>query len=277
MANGSVFQRPDGGVGTTSTEANMTGDPSLSTAAETVDYRTPSMRLWSIFEDGVTREMLIAFYDQATDGYDRGLDGLSAQDLQTDAFFPIGTDDSFKPYVINGTRYALDKQIPITFKLKNQTKFEVKVVEEVKKPYSDAYIFDRQENTYQRITGGPSATYNLPAGTYSNRFFVVFHNPNVKGDTPKTELETRAVVLENVSFFQNNPAQQLEVSNPEGYTLKSAAVFDMNGKMVISESNLGDNNKYSFYTGNLSNGVYLVKLMTSDDIAIDYKAIVHNQ
>jgi len=274
---GSVFQRPDGSNTSTEIAEGETGSRTSVPNTAIPDNRTPSMRLWSIFEDGVTREMLIAFYDQATDGYDRGLDGLSAQDLKTDAFFPIGTDDSFKPYVINGTKYALDKQIAITFKLKNQNKFEVKVVEEVKKPYSEAYIFDRQENTYQQITGGPSATYNLPAGTYSNRFFVVFHNPNRKRDAPITHSETRAIVLENVSFFQNNPAQQLEVSNPEGYTLKSAAVYDMNGKLVISESNLGDNNKYSFYTGNLSNGVYLVKLMTSDDIAIDYKAIVHNK
>ncbi len=221
--------------------------------------------------------MVIAFYDQATDGYDRGLDGLSAQDLKTDAYFPIGDDNNRKPYVINGIKYALNKQVPISFKLKTQTKFDVKVVEEIKKPYTDAYIFDSQENTYKKITGGPSAVYNLPAGTYNNRFFVVFRNPNIKKDAPKTELETRAVVLENVSFFQNNPQQQLEVSNPEGYTIKSAEVYDMSGKLVISESNLGDNNKYSFYTGNLSDGVYLVKLMTADDIAIDYKAIVHNQ
>ena len=51
----------------------------------------------------------------------------------------------------------------------------------------------------------------------------------------------------------------------------------MNGKLVIQEKNLGDQSKYSFYTGNLSDGVYLVKLMTEDDIAIDYKAIVHNK
>jgi hypothetical protein len=83
--------------------------------------------------------------------------------------------------------------------------------------------------------------------------------------------------MENVTFFQNNPLQQLEISNPEGYVIKSALVYDMNGKLVIQEKNLGDQSKYSFYTGNLSDGVYLVKLMTADDIAIDYKAIVHNK
>ncbi|HET8804717.1 MAG TPA: T9SS type A sorting domain-containing protein, partial [Aequorivita sp.] len=217
-----------------------------------------------------------AFYDQATDGYDRGLDGLSAKDLQTDAFFPIGNDNARKPYVINGIKFELNKQIPIAFKIKNQTKLDIKAVEEIKKPYTQAYIFDNVENTYQQITGGQSASYNLPTGNYNNRFFVVFRNPNIKRDVPQTELDANKIVMERVTFFQNNPQHQLEISNPEGYTLKSASVYDMSGKLVISETNLGDNTKYSFYTGNLSNGVYLVKLMTSDDIAIDYKAIVHN-
>ena len=221
--------------------------------------------------------MVIAFYDQATNGYDRGLDGLSAQDLQTDAYFPIGDDNNRKPYVINGIKYDISQKVPIAFKIKNQTKVDIKAVEEIKKPYDNAYLFDRLENTYQQISGGQSATLNLAAGKYDNRFFVVFRNPNLKRDIPENELNAKNIFLENVTFFQNNPIQQLEVSNPNGYTIKSATVYDMNGKLVISESNLGDNNKYSFYTGNLSDGVYLVKLITADNVSIDYKAIVHNK
>jgi len=273
---GSVFQRPEGDSGS---QINLPNDTGLSTAAETAreNYRTPIMRIWSIFDEAVTRDMVIAFYDQATDGYDRGLDGLSAQDLKTDAYFPIGDDNNRKPYVINGIKFDQNKQVPISFKIQNQSKLDIKVVEEVKKPYNNAYIFDRVENTYQQITGGMSATFNLPSGTYDNRFFVVFRSPNVKRDIPQTELNEKLIVTENVTFFQNNPLQQLEISNPEGYVIKSALVYDMNGKLVIQEKNLGDQTKYSFYTGNLSDGVYLVKLMTADDIAIDYKAIVHNK
>ena len=273
---GSVFQRPEGDSGS---QINLPNDTGLSTAAETAreNYRTPIMRIWSIFDEAVTRDMVIAFYDQATDGYDRGLDGLSAQDLKTDAYFPIGDDNNRKPYVINGIKFDQNKQVPISFKIQNQSKLDIKVVEEVKKPYNNAYIFDRVENTYQQITGGMSATLNLPPGTYDNRFFVVFRSPNVKRDIPQTELNEKLIVMENVTFFQNNPLQQLEISNPEGYVIKSALVYDMNGKLVIQEKNLGDQTKYSFYTGNLSDGVYLVKLMTADDIAIDYKAIVHNK
>lgn len=273
---GSVFQRPDGNNNNTEITEGGTGSRTSVPTTAIPDNRTPLMRIWSIFDEAVTRDMVIAFYDQATDGYDRGLDGVSAQDLKTDAFFPIGNDNERKPYVINGIKFEMNKQIPIAFKIKNQTKLDIKVVEEIKKPYTQAYIFDRVENTYQQITGGQSASYNLPTGNYNDRFFVVFRNPNVRRDAPQTELDATKIVMEKVTFFQNNPQHQLEVSNPEGYTLKSASVYDMSGKLVISESNLGDNNKYSFYTGNLSNGVYLVKLMTTDDIAIDYKAIVHN-
>ena len=235
------------------------------------------MRIWSIFDEAVTRDMVLAFYDQATDGYDRGLDCLSAQDLKTDAYFPIGEDSDRKPYVINGIKFDRNKQVPIAFKIKNQSKLDIKVVEEVKRPYTNAYIYDRVENTYQQINRGMSATFNLPTGTYDNRFFIVFRYPNVKGDISQTVLNGRQMVLDNVSFFQNNPQKQLEINNPEGYVIKSALVYDMNGKLVIQEKNLGDQTKYSFYTGNLSDGVYLVKLMTADDIAIDYKAIVHNK
>lgn len=275
---GSIFQRPEGNTDdhTETTEKNKSLSSTYPTTA-IPDYRTPSIRIWSIFDEAVTRDMVIAFYDQATNGYDRGLDGLSAQDLQTDAYFPIGDDNNRKPYVINGIKYDISQKVPIAFKIKNQTKVDIKAVEEIKKPYDNAYLFDRLENTYQQISGGQSATLNLPAGKYDNRFFVVFRNPNLKRDVPENELNAKNIVLENVTFFQNNPIQQLEVSNPNGYTIKSAAVYDMNGKLVISESNLGDNNKYSFYTGNLSDGVYLVKLITADNVSIDYKAIVHNK
>jgi len=276
---GSVFQRPDGDD--TANEGNDAGGQTLSTSAETArtDYRTPQLRLWAIFDEAVTRDMVLAFHAQATDGYDRGLDGLSAQDLKTDAYFPIGNDNDRKPYVINGTNYSLDKQIPIAFKVKNATQISLKVIEEVKKPYQHVYLFDSQENTYKELTSSTLAgvSLSLPAGTYDNRFFIVFRNPNVKRDVSQTELEAKDTVLANVNLFQNNPVQQLEISNPEGYTINSAAVYDMNGKLVIQEKNLGANNKYSFYTGNLSDGVYLVKLTTSEDITIDYKVIVHNK
>lgn len=279
-AAGSVFQRPDGDA--TANEGNNAGGPTLSTSTGTttnVDNRTPGMRLWVIFDDAITRDMVLNFSDLATDGYDRGMDGLSPMDIKTDAYFPVGNDNERLPYVISTINFSADKQVPFAFKLNKQTNIQLRVVEEVKKPYQRAYLFDSQENTYKELTNATASgvTLTLPAGTYDNRFFVVFRSPNVKRDAPITELEAKEAILANVNLFQNNPVQQMEVSNPEGYTINSAMVYDMNGKLVIQEKNLGSNNKYSFYTGNLSDGVYLVKLTTSEDIILDYKVIVHNK
>lgn len=271
----SVFQRPEGNDETI-TENNL--GPTLSTLPTSADSRTPQTRIYAIFNDALTRDMLLVFSDQATDGYDRGMDGLSPMGMTTDAYFPVGNDNDRLPYVINSVNFDVNKQIPIAFKLNKQTTIKLRIQEEVKKPYQHIFLFDSQENTYKKLTPAAAVapTLTLPAGTYNNRFFIVFRSPFIKRDVPSTELERTVVVQKNVTFFQNNPQHQLEVSNPDGYTLKSASVYDMSGKLVISESNLGDSNKYSFYTGNLSDGVYLVKLMTTDDIAIDYKAIVHN-
>ncbi|MDN3723409.1 T9SS type A sorting domain-containing protein [Aequorivita sp. SDUM287046] len=273
---GSVFQRP--GADETANETNSGGGPTLSTStgAIPVDYRTPILRLWSVFDEAVTRDLVLAFYDQATDGYDRGLDGLSAQDLQTDAYFPIGPDNARRPFAINGVKYDENKQIPIAFKIKNATQVRLVVAEEVKKPYQHVYLFDNQENTIQELSNSTASgvVLNLPAGTYDNRFFIVFRKPNLR---PEAELDQMEVVKANVNLFQNNPIQKLEVSNPEGYTIKTAMVYDMNGKLVIQEKDLGSKNRYSFYTGNLSDGVYVVKLTTSEDMILDYKVIVHNK
>lgn len=287
----SVFQRSENETNliADNTQSSSTSNPSWTSAppVESVDYRIPQLRFRVIFDQALTREMVLAFSDQATDSYDYGMDGRSPLGMKTDAFFPVSTnsDADLQPYVINTVKYDYGKRIPLDFKLNKPTRININSVEEVKKPYDNAYVFDSEENTYKEISNsGPlghmGAQYNLPAGLYHNRFFIVFraprHHHNFDTDAPKDETSPRDVVIANVSFFQNNPQQQLEVQNPEGYTIKSAAMYDMSGKMVISKRDLGDSKNLSFYTGNLSEGVYLVKLITSEDITIDYKAIVHN-
>lgn len=272
---GSVFHKP-----VINNSSEETADRSTWTTGSSIastNNRTPLMRLWAIFDKAVTRDMVIAFSDDATDGYDRGYDGLSAQDLHTDAYFPIGPDNDRLPYVINGTNYEPEKYIPIAFKIRNTSLVELRLVEEVNPPYERAYLYDSVENTYKQLNGTNIArvTLTLTPGTYDDRFFIFFRG-NRRG-LPVPDINSENALTTNVSFFQNNSIKQLEIRNPEAHSLKSASVYDMSGKLVISERNLGDNTNYSFYTGNLSSGVYLVKLITENDIVIDYKAVVHNK
>ncbi len=242
------------------------------------DNRIPQLRISVVFDDKLHREMLLAFSPQASDGYDRGFDALSPMGMKSEAYFPIGPDSNRLPYVIQGTNYEPRKMVPITFKLHKTSQIEVRAVEEIRKPYQKVYLFDRQENIYRELIKPHSAasTFSLPAGTYDDRFFLVFRDgPRLANQEDLADAQDRAAGA--VNMFQNNPARQLEISNPDGYTLKAAYVYDMNGKLVITENKLGDSSSYSFYTGNLSDGMYIVRLITSDDITINYKAMVVNK
>lgn len=281
VANGSVFHR---GAGETFDEVSLeTGNRTASSTdpvlASDSDTRTPQLRLYAVFDQALTRDLLLIFSPEATDGYDRGFDGLSPLGMKSDIFFPIGPDSDRKPYVIQGINFHPRKYIPLTLKLHKRSEIEIRAVEEINKPYGKAYLFDRVENTYRLLqrTSSAASTFSLPAGLYENRFFIVFRQDSGRpsGDEDYVALQGR--VAGDVDFYQNNPAQRLEVRNPERYKLKSASLYDMNGKLVLHETNLGDDANYSFYTGNLSDGVYLIKLVTSEDVSIDYKAVVVNK
>ncbi len=135
------------------------------------------------------------------------------------------------------------------------------------------YLFDLVNNSYQRLDSDNKAmiNHNGTEGNIEDRYFIVFRRGIQDGQIPNKIAEM------NIDFFQNNRLSQLEVFNPETIDIKSASVFDMAGKLMIHEKNLGKHNTYTFSTANLSSGVYLVKLVTQDDIIVDYKVTVHNK
>ncbi|MFT5437744.1 MAG: hypothetical protein ACI840_002403 [Ulvibacter sp.] len=242
--------------------------------ATPTDYRISHLRLNTYFNETHLRQLVLAFSDDATDGADRGFDALSPMDSTSDVYFPIGSDEK-RPYVIQTIPFDIYKQIPYTIDLDIQTRVVVNVIEKVKFKGS-VYLYDNVEDTYQEIKSDleRSAELTLPAGTYEDRFFISFMN---RDRTQQVVIENaKNQVLEDVDFFQNNPAQQLEVGNPEGYDIASANIFGMSGKLVYTASNLGNNNKFTFPTGNLSDGIYLVMLTTIDNIAVNYKITVKN-
>ena len=240
------------------------------------DHRSPRLRINTYFNETHMRQLVLTFHDDATDGYDRGYDASSSMDASGgDVFFPIQINDELKqPHVIQGIQFDIYKQVPYTIELDVLTRVVVTTAEEVKFNGS-AYLYDALENIYQEITSEQTAQLNLPAGTYEDRFFITFVNRH------RTQLVTNEItknqVLDDVDFFQNNTAQQLEVANPKGYNIASANIFGMSGKLVYTVSNLGNNTSLNFPTGNLSNGIYLVILITAGNIPINYKITVYNK
>tara|TARA_B110000503_G_C6993079_1_gene348213 strand:- start:153 stop:830 length:678 start_codon:yes stop_codon:yes gene_type:complete len=224
------------------------------------------------------RQLVLSFSDDATDGYDRGLDATSSMDSSSDAFFPIDVQgiDNY-PLVIQGVKFERYKHVPYTLTLDVRAQVVVNVIEKVKFNEYSVYLYDNVEDTYQEIKGEDelSVELELPAGLYEDRFFIAFVDGNRMQQLANEEIKDK--VLEDVDFFQNNPAKQLEIANPEGYDIASANIFDMSGKLVYMASNLGNNSRFTFPTGNLSDGIYLVMLTTTENIPVNYKITVKNR
>jgi len=239
--------------------------------------RTPQMRIYTTFKDSHFRDMVLTFSDTASDLYDRGFDALHPMDaVGAEAYFPIG--ESNTPYVIQGVNFARDKQIPITFTLNQQTKFFIKAVEVIncEAYFREAFLYDNLDGTYQKITGNKSATQFLPAGVYEDRFFIVFQDLEDRMASSGV-IEAIDEVKKSVEFYQNNPYKQMEIRNPDRYDIQSALIYDMAGKLVANRTNIGTENRFNISTANLADGVYIIKLTTSDNIDIDYRMIIQNR
>jgi hypothetical protein len=240
----------------------------------------PQIRVQTFFGDNDhMRDMVLLFNPLSTDGFDRGMDATHPMDATiAEAYFKIGSStDTYKNLVIQTVPFEPTKRVPIAFSLEEKTKFYVNVAEQINTPFEKAYLFDNVAGTYQEITNGRDAGQLLPAGTYEDRFYIVFRGDFQDRGQNDPLVVAQNELQENVEFFQNNPNAELQVSNPEGYDIKALHIFDMSGKLVLTQENLGTQRRLSFPTANFSDGVYLVKLTTVDNFAIDYKITVFNK
>ncbi|MCR9183446.1 MAG: T9SS type A sorting domain-containing protein, partial [Flavobacteriaceae bacterium] len=232
----------------------------------------PTLRFHVEINDLYVRDMVMIFNPEKTKGKDRGWDAKHPSLINTgDAFWKL--EEETHPYVIQSRPFDEFDVIPLGLRVRNGvTNFVVKLAES-HNFNNDMYLFDLVNNSYQRLDSDNKATvtHNGTAGKVDDRYFIVFRRAIQDDQIPNKIAEM------NLDFFQNNRLSQLEVFNPETIDIKSASVYDMSGKLMIHEKNLGMQNTYIFSTANLSSGVYLVKLVTQDDIVVDYKVTVHNK
>ena len=210
------------------------------------DNRISHLRINTYFNETHLRQLVLAFSEESTDGFDRGFDASSPMDSTSDAYFPIeGENQEVHPYVIQTIPYSHKKRIPYTLVLENRARLAINFKEKVNFE-GPVYLYDNIEDTYQEIRseGGYSASLRLEAGIYEDRFFITFVNHRSMEHAANEDRKAQA--LESLKFFQNNPIRQLEVGNPEAYDIALANIFEMSGKLVYTAANLGNQSKFTF-------------------------------
>ena len=233
------------------------------------------LRFYVDVNDTYVRDIPLILNNTTTTGDDRGWDARHPGLVGSgDAFWIV--DGETARYVIQSRPYHIDDFIPLGIKSGTQpVTYKVKLAEKVNFN-GRVYLLDKYTGIYQRIYSINPEDANVNHATiltneavdYKDRYYIVY---KLGPDAGVVKSVT------NISFFQNNRSKQLEVYNKDREVVSNLSVYDMSGKLVIDQSNLGDDDIFSFGTSHLSDGIYLVILTTEDNRLIDYKISIQNK
>lgn len=223
----------------------------------------PQIKIHTILNNEFTKEMVLAFNPESTDGYDLGKDAISPSNTLTkDTYFPL---DEKNQYIISTLPFAIEKRIPIALKCDGRTSFKLTVGKLINFDFAEnIYLYDKLTGIYYDIKNG---YYEVSLETSTtDRFEITFQNLTLS--------TADLAVSKSFIVSQNNDINQLTILNPQLIDLKLIRVYDISGKAVLGKEKLGSNNQYAISTNSLSDGVYIVKIITKDNLEANKKIII---
>ena len=249
----SVFLRPD-------------SYSNLETQTEQGNEENQFIRLDFINPENAIRHLAIGFMDNsiATDGIDYGYDAINQDDFPNDMSFDIEGEK----FVIQGVNtFDVEKVFPLTIDLENGGNIEIALntLENFEEEI-DVFIFDALNDSYTRINDA-NFQANLEAGSYNNRFFMLFQENNTLS-TVKEELEQVAI-----SYLQNT--NEIYVRIPTSIQIEKMSLINILGQTVRTwnANSLPTTNTFKIPVEKVSEGSYVLQVKT-DKGTISKKLIV---
>jgi len=265
VANNSEFHR--NALDTESVYGNYEAIPNVAGTDYTLVSKapTPHIEINTILNNMAVRQVALCFLPDAVDGVDRS-DSLSpdvGSNLPYDVYFYLGGTE----YVNSATSFDVNKRFPLGFKCANGGVFRIQVSNFVN--FSDTenvYLHDKATDTYYDIKNNYYEVI-LPAGVNNTRYEITFLNNVLHLDT---------FAANGFNVVQNNSRQTLTISNLKSVGLQSITLYDITGKLIFDNEKPELKSTYLFSTAGISDAVYVVKIMTTDNAVFAQKITVSN-
>ncbi len=223
----------------------------------------PQIRFNTLLDNGPVSQMVLAFDSTSTDGVDRA-DSLSPNDGPANNYFVIDGNE----YIIEVMPFDIDKKIPVGFRNYAQANYKITVNQMLNIPeVANVYLHDKTANVFYDLKNS-FFDLTLPAGTNNTQYEVTFKN----GTLGVNDLAIQSSFL----VRQDNTVKSVIISNPLQKEITSCGLYDIVGRSIFTKNQLGTDASYSFSTANLSDGIYIVKLNTTDKSEMGTKIIVKN-
>ena len=228
-------------------------------------------RLWLNLtrEDmGVFRQILIGFYDNATDTYQGGQDGQRLENGNNTDFYSIIPNEERRFAIQNLASFNTNKTIDLGLEIIEAGSYSIAIdhFEGIFEENQNIYL---QDNYLDLIHNLSDANYEFSANigaNISDRFVVRFTDGT-------TGLATH--LLARVRVFPNPSTAQFTILW-KGLHKPQIQVFDLSGKLILNHKN-GDNSNqnYTLDMKNVEKGVYFL-VLTSDEGSITKKIVLQN-
>jgi hypothetical protein len=227
---------------------------------------TPNIRINALLNNQAVRQMALVFMPNAIEGYDRADSKSSDVDanLPYDVYLYLDNTE----YVQSANKFDINNKYPLGFKNNTDATFKIQAGEFVNfSGVNNVYLHDKSTDLYHDIKNAPYEV-SLPSGVNNSRFEITFVDQS---------LHVNEDVAGSFNIFENNSSNALMIKNPNLIALRSCTLYDISGKIIFAKSNLGSETNYEFNTAGLSEGVYIVKLITTENQEVAKKVTIFNK
>lgn len=221
------------------------------------------IRLEFEVSNGNNRSFVLAFSDDTTDGFDYGYDARTIDPADDDLNSFIGNE---KMLIQSFAPITEDKVIDLVFNSTGVYDYTIKMVEVLNIPDEQPiFLLDNLTGTYVDLR---SDTYNFSSdvnGEDHERFDIVFKDNTLSIDD---------TVLDDVRIYVDNNQNKLFVKglNEQAIDLSLTNVL---GQRIRSFRTLDRSSlENGLHLGDLSTGLYLVNLVTQNNMKLNKKVII---
>ncbi|MGB5364531.1 MAG: T9SS type A sorting domain-containing protein, partial [Aureibaculum sp.] len=214
------------------------------------------LRLEFGVSSGASRSFVLGFSEDATDGYDYGMDGGLINDPPDD---DMGSLLNGQQYVIQAfAPYTPDKEIDLVLHASGNFTYTLKSTEISNFP-ADQDIFVKDLLTGQNYDLRSTEPYNFTsvAGSFTDRFKVVFRDP--------AALSTEEFATDNTLIYVNQPEDKLYVKqlSEQATELTITNMLGQRIKYINPINNQALENGVDI--SDLNAGIYIVSLKTNNN------------
>jgi hypothetical protein len=228
-------------------------DKSKVVAVKNSDVR-PKYRLGFEAPQMGHRQILLTIDQNTTDGIDWGYEGEMNGVLADDMFWDLNNN---KKYVIQALPDAnIDREVPLGIVMGKAglAKIQIDALENVDENV-EVYIKDALLGKTTQINNQPFEI-NLDAGTYTNRFALVF--------APQNALDLEDDILaQGLLVFMNNDTSEIEIRNTIQAELLSVKLFNSLGQLQGEWTKNLEAQTIYLPVNSKATGMYIIQLNTT--------------